>query len=46
MHWGTLWENVNQQGSFSVGFIVVTLLADVLLYWGLAWYLDKVRGLK
>ena len=42
VHWATLWDNLNQQGSFSVGFIICILLVDVLLFSTLAWYLDKV----
>ena len=42
IHWGNLGENVNQQGSFSVGTVLAFLAFDVLLYWAICLYLDKV----
>ena len=43
VHWGNLGENVNQQGSFSVGTVLAFLALDVLLFWGICLYLDKVQ---
>ena len=43
MQWNNLWETGNPRDELTMGMVMIMLVTDIVLYFLITWYVDKVK---